>query len=148
VRVPITDWGWLIIVPAGDRLLPPGMTPALTRDGVPDGTAGLVLLAGDPDAPAGGSLVGWVLANLDPARQGIAGREAPAEATAGANGFGRPGHPGPAPPPGDRPHRYAVRLLAVGRPVPLQGQPGYQDVESAVTGHTLGEARLTGTCQR
>jgi hypothetical protein len=45
--------GWLIIVPTGDRLLPPGMTPALTWDGVPHGTAGLVLLVDDPAGAEG-----------------------------------------------------------------------------------------------
>ena len=124
------------------------LSPALTWDGVPHGTAGLVLLVDDPDAPVEGSFVHWVLSNIDPARQGIAEGEVPAEATAGANGFGRPGYLGPAPPPGDRPHRYVFRLLAVDQPVPLKGLPSYQDIESAVTGHILGEARLTGTYQR
>jgi len=120
------------------------LSPALTWDGVPRGTAGLVLLVDDPDAPVEGSFVHWVLSNIDPARQGIAEGEVPAEATAGANGFGRPGYLGPAPPPGDGPHRYIFRLLAVDQPVPLKGLPSYQDVESAVTGHILAEARLTG----
>ena len=65
--------------------------PILAWDGAPDSTAGLVLLADDPDAPA--------------------------EARAGASGFGRPGYPGPAPPPGDDPHHYVFRLLAVDEPV-------------------------------
>ena len=86
--------GMVIIVPTGDRLLPPGMTPALTWDGVPNGTARLVLLVDDPDAPVEGSFVHWVLFDLDPARQGIAEGEVPAEATAGASGFGRPGYLG------------------------------------------------------
>ena len=72
----------------------------------------------------------------------------PAEATAGANGFGQPGYLGPAPPPGDDPHHYVFRLLAVDEPVSLTGLPSYQDVETAVTGHILGEARLIGTYQR
>jgi Raf kinase inhibitor-like YbhB/YbcL family protein len=124
------------------------LSPALTWDGVPQGTANLVLLADDPDAPVEGSFVHWVLVNLDPSRRDIAEGEVPAEATAGANGFGRPGYLGPAPPPGDRPHRYVFRLIAVDQPVPLKGLPSYQDVESAVTGHILGEARLLGTYQR
>ena len=70
------------------------MTPSLTWDGVPHGTAGLVLLVDDPDAPVEGSFVHWVLFDLDPARQGIAEGEVPAEATAGASGFGRPGYLG------------------------------------------------------
>src|SRR5262249_50874941 len=122
----------------GDR------SPPLLWDGVPEGTAGLVLLVDDPDAPVKGSFVHWVLCNLDPARQGIAEGEAPAEATAGANGFGRSGYLGPAPPPGDAPHHYIFRLLALDEPASLKGRPSYKDVEAAVTGHTLGEARLVG----
>jgi len=72
----------------------------------------------------------------------------PAEATAGANGFGRAGYLGPAPPPGDGPHHYVFRLLAVDQPVSVKGLPSCKDVEAAVTGHILGEARLTGTYQR
>src|SRR5262245_36702447 len=124
------------------------LSPALAWDGVPEGTASLVLLVDDPDAPVEGSFVHWVLVGLDPARQGIAEGEEPAEAAAGANGFGRPGYLGPAPPPGDDPHRYVCRLLAVDEPVSLPVLPSYRDVEAAVTGHTLGEARLTGTYQR
>ena len=124
------------------------LSPALAWDGVPGGTAGLVLLVDDPDAPVPGGFVHWVLYDLDPARQGVAEGEVPAEATAGANGFGQPGYLGPAPPPGDDPHHYVFRLLAVDEPVSLTGLPSYQDVETAVTGHVLGEARLIGTYQR
>jgi phosphatidylethanolamine-binding protein (PEBP) family uncharacterized protein len=46
---------------------------------VPESTAGLVLLADDPDAPVQGSFVHLVLYNLDPARQGVAEGEVPAE---------------------------------------------------------------------
>ena len=124
------------------------LSPALEWDGVPGGTAGLVLLVDDPDAPIEGSFVHWVLFNLDPERQGVAEGEVPAEATAGVNGFGRAGYLGPAPPPGDDPHRYVFRLLAVAEPISLPGLPSYQDVETAAAGHTLGEARLIGTYQR
>ena len=51
------------------------LSPALAWDGVPEGTAVLVLLADDPDAPVGGSFVHWVLCNLGPAGQGRAGGE-------------------------------------------------------------------------
>jgi phosphatidylethanolamine-binding protein (PEBP) family uncharacterized protein len=59
------------------------LSPALAWDGVPEGTAGLVLLVDDPDAPGRGSFVHWVLYNLDPARRGVAEGEASAEAGAG-----------------------------------------------------------------
>ena len=74
--------------------------------------------------------------------------EESAEAAAGAGGFGRPGCLGPAPPPGGDLHDYIFRLLAVDQPVSLTGLPGYQDVDTAMTGHILGEARLIGTYQR
>ena len=124
------------------------LSPALIWDGVPEGTAGLVLLVDDPDAPIEGTFVHWVLLNLDPARKGLGEGEVPAEATAGANGFGRPGYLGPAPPPGDDPHHYVFRLLAVDESVSLPGLPSYLDVEAAVTGHVLDKARLVGTYQR
>ena len=41
-----------------------------------------------------------------------------------------------------------IAPLAVDEPVSLTGLPSYQDVETAVTGHVLGEARLIGTYQR
>jgi Raf kinase inhibitor-like YbhB/YbcL family protein len=124
------------------------LSPRLIWDGVPGGTAGLVLLVDDPDAPVEGSFVHWVLYNLDPARQGVSEGEVPAEAMAGANGFGRPGYLGPAPPVGDDPHRYVFRLLALDEPVAVTGLPSYQDIAAAVTGHILAEARLIGTYQR
>ena len=52
------------------------------------------------------------------------------------------------PAPGDDPHHYVFRLLAVDEPVRLTRPSSYQDVEAAVTGHVLGEARLIGTYQR
>ena len=124
------------------------LSPALVWDDVPEGTAALVLLVDDPDAPIKGSFVHWVVFNLDPARQGVTEGEVPAEAAEGVNGFGQPGYLGPAPPPGHDPHRYVFRLLAVDQPVSLKRPPSYQDVEAAVAGHILGEARLVGTYQR
>jgi phosphatidylethanolamine-binding protein (PEBP) family uncharacterized protein len=54
----------------------------------------------------------------------------PAEGVARANGFGIAGYLGPASPPGDHPHRYVFRLLALDRPLRLAGLPSYADVEA------------------
>jgi Raf kinase inhibitor-like YbhB/YbcL family protein len=123
-------------------------SPDLTWDDVPAGTVELVLLVDDPDAPIEGSFVHWVLYGIDPARTELAEGESPAEARSGANGFGQPGYVGPAPPPGDAPHHYMFRLLAVDQPTNLAGLPSYQDVDAACVGHTLAEAKLMGTYQR
>ena len=127
---------------SGDR------SPPLAWDGVPEGTAELVLLVDDPDAPIEGSFVHWVLYGLDPNRRGLAEGEVGGEAEAGTNGFGAPGYLGPAPPPGGPPHRYLFRLLALDTPLRLDALPSYAQVEAATIGHVLAEARLHGTYQR
>lgn len=127
---------------SGDR------SPPLQWDGVPDATAELVLLVDDPDAPIEGSFVHWVLYGLDPARRALTEAEVPGEALAGANGIGAAGYLGPAPPPGDPPHRYVFRLLALDAPLALGELPSYAQVEAAADRHVLAEARLHGTYQR
>jgi Raf kinase inhibitor-like YbhB/YbcL family protein len=127
---------------SGDR------SPPLQWDGVPDATAELVLLVDDPDAPIQGSFVHWVLCGLDPGRRGLRKAEVAGEAVAGANGFGVAGYLGPAPPPGDPPHRYVFRLLALDAPLELGELPSYAQVEAAAERHLLAEARLHGTYQR
>lgn len=121
------------------------VSPPLTWDGVPDGAAELVLLVDDPDAPIEGSFVHWVLVGLAAERTGLDEAEPAAEARHGVNGFGQPGYLGPAPPAGHGTHHYVFRLLALDRPLKIDGQPSYATVEEAVAGHVLGEARLTGT---
>lgn len=64
------------------------VSPALAWDGVPAGTAELVLLVDDPDAPMDGSFVHWVLYGLSANRAGLDEAEVAQEGRAGANGFG------------------------------------------------------------
>src|SRR5215471_16845111 len=117
------------------------VSPALSWDGVPEGTAELVLLVDDPDAPIEGSFVHWVLFGLAPARTGLDEAERAAEARQGINGFGQPGYLGPAPPAGHGTHHYAFRLLAIDEPLKLDRQPSYAHVERAAAGHIRAEAR-------
>lgn len=124
------------------------VSPPLSWDGVPDRAVELVLLVDDPDAPIDGSFVHWVLSGLDPSRSSLAEAETPAEGRPGVNGFGHPGYLGPAPPPGDGPHRYVFRLLAIDQAINSHALPSYHDIEAATTGHVLAEARLVGTYQR
>lgn len=123
-------------------------SPPLAWDGVPDGTAELVLLVDDPDAPIEGSFVHWVLYGLDPNRRGLAEGELAGEAEAGTNEFGAPGYLGPAPPPGDPPHRYLFRLIAVDTHFGSTSSPATRRPRRPSTEHVLAEARLHGTYQR
>lgn len=121
------------------------VSPPLSWEGVPEGTAELVLLVDDPDAPIEGSFVHWVLFGLAPTRTEVAEAEHAAEARHGLNGFGRPGYLGPAPPAGHGVHHYVFRLLALDQPLDIRGQPSYAEVGKAAKGHVLAEARLVGT---
>lgn len=86
--------------------------PPLAWTGAPDGTAELVLVCDDPDAP-GGPFVHWLLAGIDPDIGGSEAGRAPAGSVGGRNGFGAEGYGGPHPPRGDEPHRYRFRLYAL-----------------------------------
>jgi phosphatidylethanolamine-binding protein (PEBP) family uncharacterized protein len=64
------------------------------------------------------------------------------------NGFGRSGYGSPCPPPGGAAHRYIFMRYVVD--VPSLGLRGdsRQDLEDALTTHTLGTAPLMGRYQR
>jgi phosphatidylethanolamine-binding protein (PEBP) family uncharacterized protein len=68
------------------------ISPALAWDGVPAGTAELVLLVDDPDGPTDGNFVHWVLYGLSASRTGLEEAEVAQEGRSGANGFGQPGY--------------------------------------------------------
>jgi Raf kinase inhibitor-like YbhB/YbcL family protein len=129
------------------------VSPALTWSGAPDGTAAFALIADDPDAPSG-TWVHWVLYNL-PADvtalpEGLEKKEqlrALGGALQGRNDFRRIGYGGPCPPPG-RPHRYFFKLYALSAPLALRAGATKQEVERAMAGHVLGEARLMGRYAR
>ena len=86
--------------------------PPLTWSGAPDGTAELVLVCDDPDAPSG-PFVHWLLAGIDPDVGGSEPGQPPAGSVSGRSGFGTEGYGGPNPPRGDQPHHYRFRLYAL-----------------------------------
>jgi Raf kinase inhibitor-like protein, YbhB/YbcL family len=121
------------------------VSPPLSWEEVAEGTAELVLLVDNLDAPIEGNFVHWVLFGLAPSRTALSEGEHPAEAGHGANGFGQPGYLGPAPPAGHGTHHYVFRLLALDQQLKINGQPSYVEVEKAAAGHVIAEARLVGT---
>ncbi|MFL5779014.1 MAG: YbhB/YbcL family Raf kinase inhibitor-like protein [Chloroflexota bacterium] len=121
-------------------------SPDLSWSGAPQGTASLALIVDDPDA---NGFIHWVAYDLTGSAsgglaQGIsASPDAPPQ---GTNSFGKIGYGGPCPPSGV--HHYVFRLLALDQPLGLHGAPTAKDVLAAANGHTVGEARLTGTYRR
>jgi Raf kinase inhibitor-like YbhB/YbcL family protein len=122
-----------------------GVSPPLAWSFLPDGTRSLALVVHDPDAPSG-DFTHWVAWNIDPAPGGLdEGAAAPVE---GANGRGENGYMGPSPPPGHGVHRYFHELYALDSELDLEPGASREQLQSALNGHVIGEARLVGTYGR
>jgi Raf kinase inhibitor-like YbhB/YbcL family protein len=130
------------------------VSPPLAWDGAPAGTKSLALIVDDPDAPDPKAprmtWVHWVLYNLpadakvlpeDASRVGL-----PAGTAVGLNDWKRADYGGPCPPIGR--HRYFHKLYALDRMLTGLSRPTKADVERAMAGHVLAEARLVGTYQK
>ncbi|QLG48072.1 YbhB/YbcL family Raf kinase inhibitor-like protein [Natrinema halophilum] len=119
--------------------------PPLEIDAVPDDAESLALIVDDPDArePAGKVWDHWVLWNVPPETGTIPEGWDPIEAREGMNDFGERGYGGPNPP--DREHTYRFRLFALDTTVELESDADANDLESAIDGHVLEQAKLEGT---
>jgi Raf kinase inhibitor-like YbhB/YbcL family protein len=90
------------------------VSPQLAWTGFPDATASFVVSCFDPDAPTPSGFWHWVVVDVPASVTGLArGADLPAGAFCVRNDFGSRDYGGPAPPPGDRPHRYLFVVHAV-----------------------------------
>jgi len=127
------------------------VSPALRWSGVPSGAKSLVLIADDPDAPAG-TWVHWVLFDLPPTTSEVPedlpkSQYIPGGGRQGLNDFRRLGYGGPCPPPG-RVHRYFFKLYALDRLLELKPGVTRLEVERAMENHVLAQGQLMGTYKR
>ncbi len=128
------------------------VSPPLLWSGVPPGAASLALVCDDPDAPRG-TWVHWVLYDLPPSLSGLpAGlpktERLPGGGVQGRNDYGESAWGGPAPPRGHGTHHYAFRLYALDRKLELPPGATKAQLEAAMKGHVLAEAKRTGTYRR
>ncbi|MFJ5548121.1 YbhB/YbcL family Raf kinase inhibitor-like protein [Streptomyces sp. NPDC093225] len=123
------------------------VSPPLAWTAAPEGTAELLLLCEDPDAPRG-SFLHWLVTGIDPWTGGVEEGALPHGGKPWPNGFGRLGWGGPMPPPGHGPHRYFFRLYALSHPVRLPERPTVDAVHGAVRDLQLASGTLVGTYQR
>lgn len=124
------------------------VSPPLSWTAPPDGTAALVLIVDDPDAP-GGTFTHLIAWNLQSTASSLAEGTSPQTigGTLGKNGFGKLGWSGPCPPRGSL-HHYRFRVIAVDKPVAgLSEGASRGDLDSALVGHVIGDGTLTGTFQ-
>jgi Raf kinase inhibitor-like YbhB/YbcL family protein len=143
--------------PAGARILAQytcddaDLSLPLVWSDPPAGTKSLALIMDDPDAPRG-TWVHWVVYNLPPTSRGLT-EGLPQDpklddgGLQGVNDFGRVGYGGPCPPPG-APHRYVFKLYALDTTLTLPPRATKAQLERAMNGHILEEARLIGRYQR
>jgi Raf kinase inhibitor-like YbhB/YbcL family protein len=128
------------------------LAPPLRWSGVPPGTASLVLIVDDPDAPDPAAplrtWVHWVLYDIPASAAGLpeGGRPLPTGTHEGLNDWNRSGWSGPCPPIGR--HRYFFKLYALDRALPALTRPTKAAVEQAMRGHVLAQAELVGTYRK
>ena len=117
--------------------------PKLIFDGIPGNSKSLALIMDDPDAmgAVGKVWVHWMILMSadDPSLAKLS-----VGAISGKNDFGEIGYGGPAPP--DKRHTYVFKAYALDNDV-LDLKEGYskQELEDAMKGHIIAEAKLTGT---
>lgn len=114
------------------------VSPPLEISDIPEGTACLVLIMDDPDAPMG-TWVHWVVFNIKPASS-IAEDSVPGKQC--MNSFGKTDYGGPCPPSGT--HRYFFKLYALDTTLDIDSSSEKSDVEGAMEGHILEKTQLVG----
>ncbi len=118
-------------------------TPALHWSGVPPNAKELALTVWDPDAPAPGGFVHWLVFNIPTSWHALPVRLKP-PAFAATNGFGQNGYGGPCPPPGDPPHHYIFTLDALDANLPLSPKTTYARYLELRRGHVIASEKLIG----
>ena len=120
-------------------------TPALSINGIPEGTKSLALIMDDPDAmgAVGKVWVHWVVWNIDPTKPFITGNPRESGFVEGMTDFGEVGYGGPAPP--DKRHTYVFKLYALDSKLDLPEGSTKSELEKAMEGHIIEQTQLTGT---
>ena len=107
--------------------------PDILFNNVPDGHKSTALIMDDPDAmgAVGKVWVHWLVVNNNGSQ------------IYGKTDFGEKRYGGPAPP--DKRHTYIFKAYALDTMPELKEGYSKQELEDAMKGHIIGEAKLTGT---
>ena len=120
--------------------------PGIAMGHIPDRTEGIAIIMDDPDAMGA---VGKVWVHWLTYRRNDTDRELNLFANKlgklvkGKNDFGEIGYGGPAPP--DKRHTYIFKAYALDTALDLKEGYSKQELEDAMKGHIIAEAKLTGT---
>jgi Raf kinase inhibitor-like YbhB/YbcL family protein len=123
------------------------VNPPLSIEDPPGDAETLAVVVDDPDAmePAGKVWDHWIVWNIPADTTEISADFDPTTvgATEGTNDYGEVGYGGPNPP--DREHTYRFVAYALDTSPDLDRGATKAELEDAMEGHALAEARLTGT---
>lgn len=129
-------------------------SPALKIEAVPEEARSLALIVDDPDAP-NKTWVHWLIWGIPVDRtelpEGVPGDEVVESlggARQGRTDFDDIGYGGPMPPVGHGTHHYRFTAYALDQHIDLDAGATRDALESAMEGHVLETARLTGTYER
>lgn len=119
--------------------------PPLSVSSVPVEAKSLVIIIDDPDAPAG-TFTHWVVWNIPVISKEIIEGVIPAGAIEGINSAQKVGYIGPCPPSGT--HHYIFNLFALDTMLALTAKADKSEIQSAISGHIIETAELTGLYHR
>jgi Raf kinase inhibitor-like YbhB/YbcL family protein len=122
------------------------LSPAVEFSARPVGTKSFAIVMDDSDSPFG--YVHWIVYNIpgdagEVAEGASSQRKLPAGASEGLGSADTNGYGGPCP-PGNRTHRYLIRVYALDLGASLSPGMTKQQLAAAVKGHVLAEGQLTG----
>jgi Raf kinase inhibitor-like YbhB/YbcL family protein len=137
-------------VPGGEDV-----SPQLSWEGAPEGTAGYAVTMYDPDAPTMSGFWHWVLADIPASVTSLDenaglpdGPALPSGSFQLRNDAGQPRFIGAAPPAGHGPHRYFITVHALDTAslgVPAEASPAFFGFN--VFSHILGRATIVCTAE-
>ena len=120
------------------------INPPISIKEIPNETKSLALIMDDPDAmgAVGKIWVHWIVWNIDPSNSEIIENSVPSDSVQGKTDFGEISYGGPAPP--DKEHTYIFKLYALDEMLNIDEGSTKSQVEEAMKGHVLSEAKLEG----
>lgn len=131
------------------------LSPQLSWQGAPEGTATFAIFAYDPDAPTGSGWWHWQLINIPatvnelPTGAGNAEKnQAPAGSKHIKNDYGVAGFGGACPPKGHGVHRYQFTVYALPKALELPDDPSGALTGYMVKANALASATLEALYQR
>jgi Raf kinase inhibitor-like YbhB/YbcL family protein len=135
------------------RSIGENQSPPLEWSNLPSGTAEIVLVMEDPDAPLPVTSMHLVVTAISPRTSGLpagslnSGTQS-SQVRLGKGLMGRRGYAGPMPPPSHGPHRYVFQVFALGQTLRTDIAFDRKSLLREIDGKVLAQGRLIGTFER